>query len=83
VGELGTHQVIHIDPLPPGLDQKILIGGKCLNAVSESLDKMLRTRGCGLTRDRLHETERVLAAVMHFAHQQANLLLGRRASASA
>src|SRR5215831_207443 len=76
MGELGTHEVVHVDSPPTRPDQKVLIGGDRLNAIGESVDELFRVRASGLSGNGLDKTEEVLAAMIHLTQQEANLLLG-------
>ena len=75
VCELGAHQILDINSLPLVLDQQVLIGRKCLDTVSEALDKIFRPTSRGLAGDCLHETEHVPGAMTDLAHEKVNLLL--------
>src|SRR5258706_13574091 len=75
MGELGAHEILDINSLPLALDQQVLIGGKCLDALSEALDKIFRVTSRGLAGDCLHETEHILGAMIDLSHQKVNLLL--------
>src|SRR5712672_1940398 len=48
VCELGAHQILNINSMPLILDQQVLIGRKCLDALSEALDKTFRLTSRGL-----------------------------------
>ena len=74
-GELGPRQILNINSLPLVPDQQVLIGRKCLDAVSEALDKIFRLTSRGLASDCLHETEHVLGAMIDLTHQKVYLLL--------
>jgi hypothetical protein len=45
---MGAHQILDINSLPLVPDQQILIGRKCLDAVSEPLYKIFRVTSRGL-----------------------------------
>jgi hypothetical protein len=44
VGELGAHQIMYADPVPLILDQQVLIGCECLQALREARDVILVVR---------------------------------------
>src|SRR5262249_24958470 len=75
MGELGAHQILDINSLPLVPDRQVLIGRKCLDAVSEALDKTFRVTRRGLASDCMHESEHVLGAMIDLTHQKLNLLL--------
>jgi hypothetical protein len=51
MGELGAHQILDINSLALVPDQQVLIGCKCLDALSEALDKIFRVTSGGLAGD--------------------------------
>ena len=73
--ELGAHQILDINALPLVPGQQVLIGRKCLDTLSEVLDKIFRLTSRGLASDCLHETEHVLGAMIDLVHQKVNLFL--------
>src|SRR5260370_2530272 len=66
--ELGAHQLLDIDSLPPVLDQQVLIGCERADALIKAPDKVFRLSRPGLPGDGLPETERVLRPLMAFVH---------------
>ena len=70
--ELSTDQILQVDSLPLILHQQVLIGRKCLDALSETPDKVFRLTNRGLAGDYLHEAEHVLGAMIDLTRQKAN-----------
>jgi hypothetical protein len=73
--QLGTDQVGDLYPIPFLSDEQVLTGRKRLDALGEALDEILGIFGGGLTSDRPHGAEQVLAAMIELAHEEMHLLL--------
>src|SRR5215475_6733278 len=73
--ELGTNQVLDLDPTPLVSDEEVLVGRKRLDALGEALDEIFRVSGGSLVSDRVDDTEHVLGAMINFAHKEVLLFL--------
>src|SRR5262245_17320343 len=77
MGELGAHEIMHVDSPPTRPDQKVLIGRDRPDAIGEPVDELLLSvRDRGLAGNDLDKSKEVLAAMIHLTQQEANLFLG-------